>query len=264
MPYSSNPSEIDSKKYLQVVDKHIVGGAKRGRKTVDNKIFLKYKNDTTINQIDENICKKMTLKQLRQTALYKKLHYDPQGRLARAGKQGARFGNKSYLNKAQLCKYLNNPKQYEADLNKAYKISNRSGPRIRRTRAGDCIPKPRVPTNGKCKKNGEYKFTGKTSSGIKCCYKKKQGNKSSTRQKKTKSGNSELKATIKSVIKQNTNEVISYLSSAFGIETQNDLDRYLSSGNKFLKKLDKYNAKNPNTLKTVTFITVRSAIESLI
>jgi len=263
MAYSSNPSELESKKYLQVLDKHIVGGAKRGRKPVDNKIFLKYKNNTSITRIDEDICKKMTLKQLRQTALYKKLYYDPKGRPASSGKQGSRFGNKSYLNKAQLCKYLSNPKQYEADLDKAYKISNRSGPRVRRTRAGDCIPKTRVPTNSKCNANGEFKFAGETSSGIKCCYKKKQGNKSSTRQRKINSGNISLKQTIKSVIKKNSAEVLSYLSSAFGINTQADLDRYLSSGNRFLKKMDKYNAKNPNALKKVNYTIIRSAIESL-
>ena len=77
MAYNSNPSELESKKYLQIIDKHIVGGSKRGRKPVDDKIFLKYKNNTNITRIDEDICKKMTLKQLRQTALYKKLHYDP-------------------------------------------------------------------------------------------------------------------------------------------------------------------------------------------
>ena len=263
MAYNSNPSELESKKYLQIIDKHIVGGSKRGRKPVDDKIFLKYKNNTNITRIDEDICKKMTLKQLRQTALYKKLDYDPQRSPKRAGKQGSRFGNKAYLNTAQLCKYLSNPKQYEADLDKAYKKSNRSGPRVRKTRAGDCIPKTRVPSQGKCNKNGEFKFVGETSSGVKCCYKKKQGNKSGTRQKKVKSGNSELKNTIKSVIKTNTAEALSYLSSAFGIETQTDLDRYLSSGNKFLKKMDKYNAKNPNTLKKINYTTIRAAIESL-
>jgi len=263
MAYNSNPSELESKKYLQVIDKYIVGGSKRGRKPVDDKIFLKYKNNTSIDKIDEDICKKMTLKQLRQTALYKKLHYDPKRRPARAGKQGSRFGNKSYLNKAQLCKYLSNPKQYETDLDKTYKTSKRSGPRVRKTRAGDCIPKTRVPSQGKCNKNGEFKFVGETSSKIKCCYKKKQGLKSSTRQKKIQSGNTELKQTIKSVIKTNVSEVLSYLSTAFGIETQRDLDRYLSSGNRFLKKMDKYNAKNPNVLKKVDYTTIRSAIESL-
>ena len=106
----------------------------------------------------------MTLKQLRRTALYKKLHYDPQNRPASAGKQGARFGNKSYLNKAKLCKYLNNPSKYVEDLNKKYKTSKRAGPRVRKTRAGDCIPKKRVP--------GPWQFNDQQIKSFSTCFQK--------------------------------------------------------------------------------------------
>ena len=269
---SSNQSQENknTQNFIQVIDKHIIGGSKKGRKKVGTEVFKKYENNTVINQIDENICKQMTLKQLRRTALYKKLHYDPQNRPASAGKQGARFGNKSYLNKAELCKYLSNPSKYIEDLNKKYKTSKRAGPRVRKTRAGDCIPKKRVPVNRRCNKNGDFKFIGETSSSMKCCYKKKQSvsgtNKSLNRKNKIKAGQAQLKKTINKKISNTakTIEIINYLEKSTGISTQNDLKRYISSGKKFLTKLDKYDAKNPNVLKGITYQFLRNTIESLL
>ena len=67
---SSNQSQENknTQNFIQVIDKHIIGGSKKGRKKVGTEVFKKYENNTVINQIDENICKQMTLKQLRRTA----------------------------------------------------------------------------------------------------------------------------------------------------------------------------------------------------
>ena len=67
--YSSQSQE--EKKLIKVFDKHIVGGAKRGRKKVGSKVFNKYKDNTDIKKLDGKICQQMTLKQLRQTAFTK-------------------------------------------------------------------------------------------------------------------------------------------------------------------------------------------------
>lgn len=261
--YSSQSTE--EKNLIKVLDKHIIGGAKRGRKKVGNDVFNKYKDNTDIKRLDENICKQMTLKQLRQTALYKNLHYDPQNRPSWSGKKGSRFGKKSYLSKGELCKYLNNPKQYFTDLDKTYANKKRAGPRIRKTRAGDCIPKSRVPINNNCNSNGEFKHPGKTSSGIDCCYKKKQKNKSSRRQNKIKTSNITLKKNINKIVKNlsKTTEILNYLESSVGIYTQTDFNRFATSPKKFLSKLDKYDAKNPNTLNSITYSFLRKTITNL-
>jgi len=261
--YSSQSQE--EKKLIKVLDKHIVGGAKRGRKKVGSDVFNKYKDNTDIQKLDEKICQQMTLKQLRQTALYKNLHYDPQNRPAWSGKKGSRFGKKSYLNKSELCKYLNNPKKYVADLHKAYASKTRAGPRIRKTRAGDCIPKTRVPINNNCNSNGEFKHTGKTSSGIDCCYKKKQKTKSSRRQNKTKTSSIVLKKNINKIVKNlsKTTEILNYLESSVGIYTQTDFNRFATSPKKFLTKLDKYDAKNSNALNSITYSYLRKTITNL-
>ncbi len=261
--YSSQSQE--EKKLIKVLDKHIVGGAKRGRKKVGSDVFNKYKDNTDIQKLDKKICQQMTLKQLRQTALYKNLHYDPQNRPAWSGKKGSRFGKKSYLNKSELCKYLNNPKKYVADLHKAYASKTRAGPRIRKTRAGDCIPKTRVPINNNCNSNGEFKHTGKTSSGIDCCYKKKQKTKSSRRQNKTKTSSIVLKKNINKIVKNlsKTTEILNYLESSVGIYTQTDFNRFATSPKKFLTKLDKYDAKNSNALNSITYSYLRKTITNL-
>ena len=261
--YSSQSQE--EKNLIKVLDKHIVGGAKRGRKKVGSKVFNKYKDNTDIKKLDEKICQQMTLKQLRQTALYKNLHYDPQNRPAWSGKKGSRFGKKSYLSKSELCKYLNDPKKYITDLNKAYASQKRAGPRIRKTRAGDCIPKARVPINNNCNSNGEFKHTGKTSSGIDCCYKKKQKTKSSRRQNKIKTSGIVLKKNINKIVKNlsKTTEILNYLESSVGISTQTDFNRFATSPKKFLTKLDKYDAKNPNALNSITYSFLRKTITNL-
>jgi len=262
--YSSQTQE--EKNLIKIVDKHIIGGAKRGRKKVGTSVFNKYKDNTSIEKLDEKICQQMTLKQLRQTALYKNLYYDPQNRPARFGKQGSRFGKKSYLSKGELCKYLNNPKKYVDDLNKIYSNQKRAGPRIRKTRAGDCIPKNRTPVNNKCNTNGEFKFKGKTSSGINCCYKKTQKTKSTKRQNKIISSSIELKKNINKIVKnsEKTREILAYLEKSLGIVTQIDLERFANSGNKYLSKLDKYNAKNSNVLNTITYSYLRDTLQNVI
>ena len=260
-----NSQSQEDKKLIKVLDKHIVGGAKRGRKKVGSKVFNKYKDNTDIKKLDEKICQQMTLKQLRQTALYKNLHYDPQNRPAWSGKKGSRFGKKSYLSKSELCKYLNNPKKYVTDLDKAYASKTRAGPRIRKTRAGDCIPKARVPINNNCNSNGEFKHKGKTSSSIDCCYKKQQKNKSSKRQNKLKTSNIVLKKNINKIVKNSnkTTEILNYLESSVGISTQADFNRFATSPNKFLTKLDKYDAKNSNALNSITYSYLRKIITNL-
>jgi len=261
--YSSQSQE--EKKLIKVLDKHIVGGAKRGRKKVGSEVFNKYKDNTDIKKLDEKICQQMTLKQLRQTALYKNLHYDPQNRPAWSGKKGSRFGKKSYLSKSELCKYLNDSKKYITDLNKAYASQTRAGPRIRKTRAGDCIPKARVPINNNCNSNGEFKHTGKTSSGISCCYKKTQKTKSSRRQNKTKTSSIVLKKNINKIVKNlsKTTEILNYLESSVGISTQIDFNRFATSPKKFLTKLDKYDANTPNALNSITYSYLRKTITNL-
>ncbi len=226
------------------------GGVKRGRKKVPDTLWLKYKNNTSINQININICRKMTVRQLRDTALYRKLYFDPQNRPRRSGKGGDRFGFKSYLNKEELCKYLSNPSKYEQDLNNIYNKQGkkRAGPRIRPTRAGNCIPKERLPNNRKCD-NKSFPHIGKTSSNTDCCYKKKQNttalNKSKNRITKLSTGKNNLQKFIasKEANASKRKIILNFLKSTLDIETLDDLNRYKNSSNTLSKKLKDNDSK---------------------
>ena len=75
-----------------------------------------------------------------------------------------------------------------------------------------------------------------------------------------------MKKTINKTVSNTakTIEIINYLEKSVRISTQSDLERYISSGKKFLTKLDKYDAKNPDVLKGITYQFLRKTIESLL
>ena len=113
-------------------------------------------------------CKKMTVKQIRASKEYASL--TPLGKKNSTGKY--RFGNKSYLNKKALCQALDDPKAYQTKILKKKLEKKNAGKRKRSTRKGEC-PKPR--SKKVC--SGSHAFSGLTTKGKKCCYKKKQSAK---------------------------------------------------------------------------------------
>lgn len=122
---------------------------------------------------------------LKETEAYKKL--SPFGTYRNeSGKYN--YGNKSYLNKRELCIVLMNPENYfnknkkECEIDKKYHKKRESEKkfRIRETRKGKC-PTNRLPNleTNECPNeiNPDYKHKGKTTTGKDCCYKKKMSRK---------------------------------------------------------------------------------------
>lgn len=133
-------------------------------------------------------CMKMSIREIRKTREYGGL--TPMGKQNDTGKY--RFGNKSYLNKRELCKALDNPTSYHKKIEKMKKQKKNAGPRKRSTRQGDC-PKPR--NNKVC--SGSHAHKGLTTSGKHCCYKKQQSEK--VAKKRVKARDVRKKAAAKKV-----------------------------------------------------------------
>lgn len=115
------------------------------------------------------ICIKMTVKQIKQTEEYKSL--TPLGKKNRSG--AYKYGNKSTMRKEQLCRALDNPKKYQMKIKELKAQKKNAGTRKRETRKGEClVPKRKLPCN-----TSQYPHEGYTTTGKKCCYKKKQSEK---------------------------------------------------------------------------------------
>ena len=115
------------------------------------------------------ICIGMTVKQIRQTEEYKSL--TPLGKRNRSG--AYKHGNKSTMRKEELCRALDNPAKYQMKIKELKEKKKNAGKRKRASRKGECsVPKRKLPCNTE-----EYPHEGLTTTGKKCCYKKKQSRK---------------------------------------------------------------------------------------
>ena len=114
-------------------------------------------------------CENMTVAQIRQTPEYKGL--TPLGKMNKSGSY--RFGHKSTMRKAELCRVLANPSLYHranAELKDAKKPY---GARKRATRKGEClVEKRKIPCN-----DPVYKYQAVTTTGKPCCFKKQMKQK---------------------------------------------------------------------------------------
>lgn len=144
-------------------------------------------------------CKDSTLKQIRRSSAYRQLI--PYRHPGRKGKNPgkAHFGNKSSLRKEELCRALDNPKNYHKKLIKNYgtgkrKTMKNSAPRKRFSRTGLCLP-----LSGKNKRTapckGKFPHVGITTTAKKCCYAKPQSAK--TKQLRKKNASKVKKSIIK-------------------------------------------------------------------
>lgn len=113
-------------------------------------------------------CMLMSIRDIRQTKEYASL--TPMGKKNDTGKY--RFGNKSYMNKKDLCKALNDPDAYHKKIEDLKKKGENAGPRKRPTREGEC---PVHRNKKECMAPHPHK--GLTTTGKSCCYKKKQSDK---------------------------------------------------------------------------------------
>jgi hypothetical protein len=114
-------------------------------------------------------CKGMTVREIRRTKEYKAL--TPLGVKNPSG--AYRFGNKSTMNKEELCKALDNPTAYHKKIKKLISQKKNAGPRKRSTRKGLCLaPKRKVPCS-----DPAFPHKGVTTTGKACCYKNKQSEK---------------------------------------------------------------------------------------
>ena len=134
-------------------------------------------------------CHGMTLKQIRSSIEYKSL--TPLGKKNTSGSY--RYGNKSYLRKAELCKVLDNPSSYHSKVKVAKKAKKNLGPRKRKTRKGDCLVAERkIPCNGPL-----FKHKGLTTTGEDCCFKRKQSKKVTDKRRKGSKASSGRKLIMK-------------------------------------------------------------------
>lgn len=187
-------------------------GGKRGRKAATG-IFDDLKNKK-LGELSYNDCMSLTLQNIRKTSAYKELTPSPRINIRKEGKGVYRFGCKSTASKQKLCTFLSNPqiyydvvenanKQRKIKDRKLYKKRDRTGQRI-----GLCIPKKRHPTpSGACSKDKDYTHKGLTTTGVDCCFKRKQSTKIreerlGTRGKKLYKvpSNKELSNEIKSIL----------------------------------------------------------------
>jgi hypothetical protein len=121
-------------------------------------------------------CMTLTVKQIRQTKEYKSL--TPLGKQNKSGTY--HYGNKSSLRKEPLCRALSNPLNYQAGIKSLKTQGKNAAIRKRNSRTGDCLVKQR---KAPCD-TAAYPHLGFTTTADKCCYKKKQSEK--TRNKRLK------------------------------------------------------------------------------
>ena len=137
-------------------------------------------------KLSQAVCENMTVKQIRKSDAYRGL--TPLGKQNRSGSY--RYGHKSTMRKAELCRVLANPSLYHSSniaLKEAKKVF---GARKRSTRKGECLVEARkIPCNGPV-----FKFQAITSTGKPCCFKK---------QMKQKTINKRLGNVAKAVAEQN-------------------------------------------------------------
>ena len=95
------------------MEKELIGGRGRKKQTSD---YYKKIISSKLLKLNFKGCMTLTVKQLKNTYAYKNLYYDPKSRVR--APIGAKYGNKSYLRKADLCKYLADPNLYKRDMDK--------------------------------------------------------------------------------------------------------------------------------------------------
>lgn len=129
--------------------------------------------------LDFMSCMALTVKQIRQTKEYKSL--TPLGKQNKSGTY--HYGNKSSLRKDPLCKALSNPLNYQAGIKALKEEGKNATTRKRNSRTGNCsVKKRKTPCN-----TAEYPHIGITTTAEKCCFKKKQSEK--TTRKRLKNAN---------------------------------------------------------------------------
>ena len=138
-------------------------GPRKAKKVV-RKQKKSVKSPPKDKKLDEGICTGMTVKQIRKTPEYKGL--TPLGKANKSGSY--RYGNKSTMRKADLCRVLNDPQSYHTQIAQLKSQKKNAGPRKRSSRKGQClVEKRKIPCN-----DTTYQFEGVTMTGEKCCYKK--------------------------------------------------------------------------------------------
>ena len=109
-------------------------------------------------------CQGMTVKAIRKTKEYKGL--TPLGKINKSGSY--RYGHKSTMRKADLCRVLDNPSLYHRAMKELKSQKKNAGPRKRSTRKGECLVEARkIPCSGPV-----FKFQAVTTTGKACCFKK--------------------------------------------------------------------------------------------
>jgi len=116
-----------------------------------------------------SVCENMTVVQIRASKEYKGL--TPLGKQNKSGSY--RYGHKSTMRKAELCRVLANPSLYHRDNKELKEAKKPFGARKRASRKGEClVEKRKIPCN-----DPVYKFQGVTTTGKSCCYKKQMKQK---------------------------------------------------------------------------------------
>ena len=145
----------------------------RAKKVVNKKKSVVPIKDKKLN---EGICMGMTVKQIRQTSEYKGL--TPLGKQNKSGSY--RYGHKSTMRKAELCRVLNDPQMYHSQMAELKSQKKNAGPRKRASRKGSClVARRKTPCDDRV-----YKFEGVTTTGEKCCFKKAMKSKTMAKRMK--------------------------------------------------------------------------------
>lgn len=122
-------------------------------------------------------CLSMKISEIRQTTEYAAL--TPLGKKNKSGHY--KYGNKSYLNKKELCLALDDPLAYHAKILELKNAKKNAGPRKRKTRTGSCPTKRKIPCKDK-----SHPYPGLSTTGKPCCYKVKQSKKVTEKRSKKK------------------------------------------------------------------------------
>ena len=117
----------------------------------------------------QSVCESMTVKQIRASKQYKGL--TPLGKQNKSGSY--RYGHKSTMRKAELCRVLANPSLYHSANIKLKGEKKPYGARKRSSRKGEClVEKRKIPCN-----DPVYKYQAVTTTGRPCCFKKQMKQK---------------------------------------------------------------------------------------
>lgn len=140
------------------------------KKSVVDKKKAKTLLDSKDKSLGYDVCMSMPIREIRKSKEYKNL--TPLGKLNKSGHY--RFGNKSSMNKGELCKALNDPKKYQQKIKSLKEQKKNAAKRSRSTRKGMCPTSRNFPV---CSEHSSHKFAGLTTTGQHCCFKKKQSKK---------------------------------------------------------------------------------------